>query len=47
MKMSHAGIMVGEMARAVEFYTQALGLDIVLDNSEVIEEHEAAISKIR
>jgi catechol 2,3-dioxygenase-like lactoylglutathione lyase family enzyme len=47
MKMSHAGIMVEEMARAVEFYTQALGLDIVMDNSEVIEEHETAIRKIR
>ena len=24
MKMSHVGIMVGEMAKAVEFYTKAL-----------------------
>ncbi len=46
MKMSHIGIMVGEMAKAVEFYTKALGLDIVMDKSEVIEEQETAIGKM-
>ena len=40
MKMSHVGILVGEMSKAVEFYTKALGLEIVMDNSEVIEEEK-------
>ncbi|ABZ77409.1 conserved hypothetical protein [Shewanella halifaxensis HAW-EB4] len=26
MKMSHVGIMLGDMDKAVEFYTKALGL---------------------
>jgi len=43
MKMSHVGIMVGEMDRAVAFYSKALGLKIVMDNSAVIEEKETAI----
>ncbi|MGL5036813.1 MAG: VOC family protein, partial [Aeromonas sp.] len=30
MKMNHVGIMVGDMNKAVEFYTQALGLKIVM-----------------
>jgi catechol 2,3-dioxygenase-like lactoylglutathione lyase family enzyme len=46
MKMSHIGIMVGEMAKAVEFYTKALGLEIVMDSSEVIEEEETAIGRM-
>ena len=46
MKMSHVGIMVGEMAKAVEFYMKALGLEIVMDNSEVIEEEETAIGRM-
>jgi len=41
--MSHVGIMVGEMDRAVAFYSKALGLKIVMDNSAVIEEKETAI----
>ena len=46
MKMSHIGILVGEMNKAVEFYTKALGLEIVMGKSEVIEEHETAIGKM-
>ncbi len=46
MKMSHIGIMVGDMATAVEFYTQALGLEIVMDKSAVVEEQETAIGKM-
>ncbi len=46
MKMSHVGIMVGEMAKAVEFYTKALNLDLVMDKSEVIEEKETAIGRM-
>ena len=33
MKMSHVGILVGEMAKAVEFYTKALDLEIVMDKA--------------
>ena len=44
--MSHVGIMVGEMSKAVEFYTKALGLEIVMDSSEVIEERETAIGRM-
>jgi catechol 2,3-dioxygenase-like lactoylglutathione lyase family enzyme len=40
MKMSHVGIMVRNMDKAVEFYTKALYLEIVLDKSEVFEERE-------
>ena len=46
MKMSHVGIMVGEMDKAVEFYTKALGLEIVMGKSEVNEEKETAIGKM-
>ena len=46
MKMSHVGIMVGEMDKAVEFYTKALGLEIVMGKSEVMEEKETAIGKM-
>jgi len=46
MKMSHIGILVGEMARAVEFYTKALDLEIVMDETEVMEEQETAIGKM-
>ena len=46
MKMSHVGIMVGEIATAVEFYTKALGLEIVMDKSSVKEERETAIGKM-
>ena len=45
MKMSHIGIMVGEMDKAVEFYTKALDLEIVMNKSEVMEEQETAIGK--
>ena len=43
MKMSHVGIMVGEMDKAVEFYTKALDLEVVMGNSKVVEEKETAI----
>jgi catechol 2,3-dioxygenase-like lactoylglutathione lyase family enzyme len=46
MKMSHIGILVGEMTKAVEFYTKALGLHIVMDKTEVMEEQETAIGKM-
>ena len=46
MKMSHIGILVGDMAQAVEFYTKALGLEIVMDKTEVMEEKETAIGKM-
>ncbi|PMG29597.1 glyoxalase [Shewanella sp. 10N.286.52.C2] len=46
MKMSHVGIMVGNMDKAVEFYTQALGLEIVMGNSTVIEEKQTAIGRM-
>ena len=38
MKMNHVGLMVGDMDKAVEFYTKALGLKIVMDNTKVKEE---------
>lgn len=46
MKMNHVGIMVGDMEKAVEFYTQALGLKIVMNNTKVIEERETAIGRM-
>ncbi|MDX8410015.1 MAG: VOC family protein, partial [Mariprofundales bacterium] len=46
MKMSHVGIMVGEMAKAVEFYTKALDLEVVMDKAKVAEENETAIGRM-
>jgi catechol 2,3-dioxygenase-like lactoylglutathione lyase family enzyme len=46
MKMNHVGIMVGDMDKAVEFYTKALGLEIVMGNTKVEEERETAIGKM-
>jgi len=46
MKMNHVGIMVGDMDKAVEFYTKALGLSIVMGNSKVLEERESAIGRM-
>ena len=46
MKMNHVGIMVGDMDKAVEFYTKALGLRIVMNNTKVIEERESAIGRM-
>ena len=46
MKMNHVGIMVGNMDKAVEFYTQALGLKIVMANTKVLEERETAIGRM-
>ena len=46
MKMNHIGIMVGDMEKAVEFYTQVLGLSIVMNNTKVKEERETAIGKM-
>ena len=37
MKMNHVGIMVGDMDKAVEFYTKALGLRVVMNNTKVME----------
>jgi len=46
MKMNHVGILVGDMTQAVEFYTQALGLQIVMDKTPVMEERETAIGRM-
>lgn len=46
MKMNHVGIMVGDMDKAVEFYTQVLGLRIVMNNTKVTEERETAIGRM-
>jgi len=46
MKMNHVGIMVGEMSKALEFYTQALGLKVVMNNTKVVEERETAIGRM-
>lgn len=39
-------IMVGGMDKAVEFYTKALGLRIVMNNTKVMEERESAIGRM-
>ena len=46
MKMNHVGLMVGDMDKAVEFYTKALGLKIVMGNTKVKEERETAIGRM-
>ncbi|MDD9173344.1 VOC family protein [Aliivibrio finisterrensis] len=46
MKMNHVGIMVGDMDKAVDFYTKALGLEIVMGNTKVTEERETAIGRM-
>jgi len=46
MKMNHIGIMVGDMDKAVEFYTNALGLKVVMGNTKVVEERETAIGRM-
>ncbi|MDF2152303.1 VOC family protein [Vibrio sp. CAU 1672] len=46
MKMNHVGIMVGDMDKAVEFYTNALGLKVVMGNTKVVEERETAIGRM-
>jgi len=46
MKMNHIGIMVGDMDKAVEFYTNALGLNVVMGNTNVVEERETAIGRM-
>ncbi|CAG19857.1 VOC family protein [Photobacterium profundum] len=46
MKMNHVGIMVGDMDKAVEFYTNALGLQVVMGNTKVEEERETAIGRM-
>ncbi|WP_162047983.1 VOC family protein [Vibrio taketomensis] len=46
MKMNHVGIMVGDMDTAVNFYTKALGLKVVMGNTKVIEERETAIGRM-
>lgn len=46
MKMNHVGIMVGDMEKAVEFYTKALGLEVVMGNTKVQEERETAIGRM-
>jgi catechol 2,3-dioxygenase-like lactoylglutathione lyase family enzyme len=46
MKMNQVGVMVGNMDKAVEFYTEALGLKIVMNKSQVLEERETAIGRM-
>ncbi len=46
MKMNHVGIMVGNMDKAVTFYTNALGLRVVMNNTKVVEERESAIGRM-
>lgn len=46
MKMNHVGIMVGDMDRALEFYTKALGLRVIMHKTQIIEERETAIGKM-
>lgn len=46
MKMNHVGIMVGDMDKAVEFYTKAVGLRVVMNNTKVLEERESAIGRM-
>ena len=46
MKMNHIGIMVGDMDKAIEFYTKALGLKVVMENTKVVEERESAIGRM-
>ena len=46
MKMNHVGILVGDMDKAVEFYTQVLGLKVVMGNTKVVEERESAIGRM-
>lgn len=46
MKMNHVGIMVGDMDTAVDFYTKALGLKVVMGNTKVTEERETAIGRM-
>jgi catechol 2,3-dioxygenase-like lactoylglutathione lyase family enzyme len=46
MKMNHVGLMVGDMDKAVEFYTKALGLRVVMGNTKVQEERETAIGRM-
>jgi len=44
--MNHIGIMVGDMDKAVGFYTNALGLKVVMGNTKVVEERETAIGRM-
>lgn len=46
MKMNHIGIMVGDMDKAIEFYSNVLGLDVVMGKSKVEEERESAIGRM-
>lgn len=46
MKMSHVGVLVSDLPQAVEFYTKALGFEIVMDNTAVIEEDKTAIGRM-
>ncbi|MDO6498888.1 VOC family protein [Photobacterium sanguinicancri] len=44
--LGFAAIMVGDMDKAVEFYTNALGLKVVMGNTKVEEERETAIGRM-
>jgi catechol 2,3-dioxygenase-like lactoylglutathione lyase family enzyme len=46
MKMNHIGLMVGDMDKAVEFYTKVLGLRVIMNNTKVQEERETAIGRM-
>ena len=38
--------MVGDMDKAIEFDTKALGLCVVMNNTKVIAEHASAIGRM-
>ena len=46
MKMNHIGLFVGDMDKAIEFYTQALGLRLIMGNTKIEEERQTAIGKM-
>lgn len=46
MKFNHIGIMVPDISKAVGFYTEALGMRIVMNKTPVMEERETAIGKM-
>jgi catechol 2,3-dioxygenase-like lactoylglutathione lyase family enzyme len=46
MKMNHIGIMVSDMDKAVEFYTNVLGLKVIMNKTKVLEERETAIGRM-
>lgn len=46
MKFNHIGIMVPDISKAVKFYTQALGMKIIMNKTPIIEEEKTAIGRM-